>query len=105
MRHLRAATVLPATALAISLLGGGAMTTGTASAAVPVAGVSGEARVTKELRALESAFKGRIGAYALDTATGKTLTYRAGSASPCCPRSRRPCARPSCTRRAPGSPG
>ncbi|MEV4457129.1 class A beta-lactamase [Microbispora sp. NPDC049633] len=30
------------------------------------------------LRALETSFKGRIGAYAIDTATGKTIGYRAG---------------------------
>ncbi|MEV1001148.1 class A beta-lactamase [Nonomuraea sp. NPDC050202] len=84
MRHLRAATVLPATALAISLLGGGTLTTGTASASagVPVVAVSSGARVKKELRALEAAFKGRIGAYAIDTATGKTLSYRAGERFP-----------------------
>lgn len=30
------------------------------------------------LRALETSFKGRIGAYAIDTATGRTIGYRAG---------------------------
>jgi len=39
-------------------------------------------RVFKELRALEASFKGRIGAYAVDTATGKTVTYRAGERFP-----------------------
>ncbi|GGO17497.1 beta-lactamase [Microbispora rosea subsp. aerata] len=31
-----------------------------------------------ELRALERSFQGRIGAYAIDTATGKTIAYRSG---------------------------
>ncbi|MEV4379678.1 class A beta-lactamase [Streptosporangium sp. NPDC049644] len=55
----------------------------TASAASPAAQVvSDEARVRKELRTLEASFKGRIGAYAVDTATGKTVTYRAGESFP-----------------------
>ncbi|MFC0862074.1 class A beta-lactamase [Sphaerimonospora cavernae] len=37
---------------------------------------SGEVDARRELRALEAAFKGRIGAYAVDTATGKTIAYR-----------------------------
>ncbi|GAA2273694.1 PEN family class A beta-lactamase, Bpc-type [Nonomuraea roseoviolacea subsp. roseoviolacea] len=84
-RLRRAAAALPAAVLAISLLSGA--TPGTAAAApagalaaapAVVATAPGEAQVRKELRALESAFQGRIGAYAVDTATGKTLTYRAG---------------------------
>ncbi|NUW46792.1 class A beta-lactamase [Nonomuraea rhodomycinica] len=75
----RAAAALPAAALAISLLSGGTPGTAAAATAVPAAAVAvpGEAQVRKELRALESAFQGRIGAYAVDTATGRTLAYRA----------------------------
>jgi beta-lactamase class A len=36
----------------------------------------------RELRALEDSFKGRIGAYAMDTATGKTIAYRSGERFP-----------------------
>ncbi|MBN6051884.1 class A beta-lactamase [Nonomuraea sp. RK-328] len=78
-RLRRVAAVLPATALAIALLSGGTSGTAAAATAAPVARLApGEAQVRKELRALESSFQGRIGAYALDTATGRTLTYRAG---------------------------
>ncbi|MFF5211148.1 class A beta-lactamase [Streptosporangium sp. NPDC000396] len=88
MRYLRSrrlAATLPVTALAIFLSSGGALSAGTASAATaafPAAAVSGEAQVRKELRELEASFKGRIGAYAIDTATGKTVTYRAGESFP-----------------------
>ncbi|TDE39900.1 class A beta-lactamase [Nonomuraea mesophila] len=75
MRHLRAAT---ATALTITFLGCG-LVSGTASATT---GVPGQARATKELRALETSFKGRIGAYAIDTATGRTIAYRSGERFP-----------------------
>ncbi|MEU7898432.1 class A beta-lactamase [Nonomuraea sp. NPDC049152] len=81
MRHLRPLSGL----LAISLLSGGALGGGTASAATVVAApaaVSGEVQVKKDLRKLEASFKGRIGAYAMDTATGKTVTYRAGERFP-----------------------
>ncbi|MFI6454447.1 class A beta-lactamase [Streptosporangium amethystogenes] len=55
----------------------------TASAASPATqAVSDEAQARRELRALEASFKGRIGAYAIDTATGKTVTYRAGESFP-----------------------
>ncbi|MFC4009812.1 class A beta-lactamase [Nonomuraea purpurea] len=69
MRHSRLAA---AAALVLSLLAGGA----TPASAEP------KVQVTKELRALESSFKGRIGAYAIDTGTGKTLAYRAGERFP-----------------------
>ncbi|TMR96698.1 class A beta-lactamase [Nonomuraea basaltis] len=88
LRPRRLAAALPATALAISLLSGGALGGGTASAATVAASpavavsVSGEAQVRKDLRKLEASFKGRIGAYALDTATGRTVTYRAGERFP-----------------------
>ncbi|WP_062436436.1 class A beta-lactamase [Herbidospora daliensis] len=35
-----------------------------------------------DLRALETSFKGRIGLYAIDTATGKTIAYRSGERFP-----------------------
>ncbi|MEV1172766.1 class A beta-lactamase [Nonomuraea sp. NPDC049784] len=88
LRPRRVAAALPVTALAISLLPGGALRAGTASAATVAASsavavaVSGEALARKDLRELEVSFKGRIGAYAVDTATGKTVTYRAGERFP-----------------------
>ncbi|MEU6713549.1 class A beta-lactamase [Nonomuraea sp. NPDC046802] len=86
MRHLRprrVAAVLPAAALAASLLSGAGTASASAAAAPALAVVvSAEAQVKKELRALEASFKGRIGAYAIDTATGKTVTYRAGERFP-----------------------
>ncbi|MFI6927088.1 class A beta-lactamase [Nonomuraea spiralis] len=50
-----------------------------ASAARPV---SGTAEVKEQLRALEVSYRGRIGAYAIDTGTGKTLSYRGGELFP-----------------------
>ncbi|MEU0521823.1 class A beta-lactamase [Streptosporangium sp. NPDC006007] len=88
MRHLcihRLATALPATTLVISLLSGGVPGVGPASAATVVAApmaVSREAQVRKDLRRLEVSFKGRIGAYAIDTATGTSVTYRADERFP-----------------------
>ncbi|TMR14891.1 class A beta-lactamase [Nonomuraea turkmeniaca] len=86
MRNLRAHRLAAATALAISLVAGGTIGTGTASAtsvaAAPAVSSQAKVNVRKELRALEKAFKGRIGAYAVDTATGKTVTYRAGERFP-----------------------
>ncbi|WP_061292832.1 class A beta-lactamase [Herbidospora cretacea] len=35
-----------------------------------------------DLRALETSFKGRIGVYAVDTATGRTVAYRSGERFP-----------------------
>ncbi|MCK2217359.1 class A beta-lactamase [Actinomadura sp. ATCC 31491] len=96
MRHNRARHL--ATALAACLLAGGALGTGTGTAsaatttvtavpaavpaAAPAAVPAGQALVTKELRALEAAYKGRIGAYAIDTGTGRTVGYRAGERFP-----------------------
>ncbi|WP_113702930.1 class A beta-lactamase [Nonomuraea lactucae] len=80
----RLTATLPAAALALSLLSGGVLGAGAASATpVPVVltGV-GEAQARKELRELEASFQGRIGAYALDTATGKAVTYRPGERFP-----------------------
>ncbi|MEW9549283.1 class A beta-lactamase [Nonomuraea sp. NPDC050783] len=89
MRHHRArrlAATLPATALAASLLTGGTLGTGTAAAGttatVTADRLAGQARVTKELRALEASFRGRIGAYAIDTGTGRTVSYRGGERFP-----------------------
>ncbi|MDP4509213.1 class A beta-lactamase [Nonomuraea turcica] len=85
MRNLRARRLAAATTLAISLFAGGTtFGTSPASATAVAAAVSSEAQVSvrKELRALEKAFNGRIGAYAIDTATGKTVTYRAGERFP-----------------------
>ncbi|MGI5288716.1 class A beta-lactamase [Nonomuraea polychroma] len=84
MRNLRLQRLAAATTLTISLLAGGAVGMAPASAASVTAAVSSQApvNVKKELRALEKAFNGRIGAYALDTATGKTVTYRAGERFP-----------------------
>jgi len=73
LRIRRSAAALQAAALTISLLAGGAVTTGTATAH-SVRAEPGD--VKKELRALEASFQGRIGAYAVDTATGRTIAYR-----------------------------
>ncbi|MEN3534806.1 class A beta-lactamase [Microbispora sp. ZYX-F-249] len=53
----------------------GAAPAATPAAAAPAAPPTD---VAAALRALETSFKGRIGAYAIDTATGKTIGYRAG---------------------------
>ncbi|MEU7888063.1 class A beta-lactamase [Microbispora bryophytorum] len=52
----------------------GVVSTATPATAAPAT----PATVPAALRALETSFKGRIGAYAIDTATGKTVGYRAG---------------------------
>jgi beta-lactamase class A len=82
MRHASARRL--AAALAATLLTGS--TLGTATAATADAAVApqrgGQAQVTKELRALEKSYKGRIGAYAIDTATGRTVGYRSGERFP-----------------------
>ncbi|MER6943458.1 class A beta-lactamase [Nonomuraea sp. NPDC000554] len=99
MRHLdarRFPAALKATGLAISVLvGGTAYGVNAASAdsqALPHASAAqnGEAvhadlqaaDARKQLRALETSSKTRIGAYALDTATGKTVAYRSGERFP-----------------------
>ncbi|GII60244.1 beta-lactamase [Sphaerisporangium krabiense] len=43
---------------------------------------SREADARRRLRALEKSFKGRIGAYAIDTATGRTFAHRSGERFP-----------------------
>ncbi|QYC43464.1 Beta-lactamase FAR-1 precursor [Nonomuraea coxensis DSM 45129] len=84
MRHTSASRL--AAALAATFLAGSAVGTGTATASTTEAAVSqvkgGQAQVTKELRALEKSYKGRIGAYAIDTATGRTVGYRSGERFP-----------------------
>ncbi|MBB5081608.1 class A beta-lactamase [Nonomuraea endophytica] len=64
-------------ALAAALLVGGVTT-----APAVQAKESPEAAARKELRALEAAFGGRIGAYAIDTGSGRTFGYRAGERFP-----------------------
>ncbi|GII83967.1 beta-lactamase [Sphaerisporangium siamense] len=59
--------------------------TGTATPSVlasPQAAASREADARRRLRALEKSFKGRIGAYAIDTGTGRTFAYRSGERFP-----------------------
>ncbi|GAA2873200.1 PEN family class A beta-lactamase, Bpc-type [Streptosporangium fragile] len=111
LRTRRFPAVLKASALTLSLLAGGTVagactaSAETSSAKAPTspakapvspakttggqallddrqAPSSGEAAARRELRALEASFKGRIGAYALDTATGKTVAYRSGERFP-----------------------
>ncbi|XVQ86824.1 class A beta-lactamase [Microbispora siamensis] len=55
---------------------------GAVPAATPAAAATPRTDVAAALRALETSFKGRIGAYAIDTATGKTIGYRAGERFP-----------------------
>ncbi|WP_405139836.1 class A beta-lactamase [Sphaerisporangium sp. NBC_01403] len=55
---------------------------GTRQAVLDLRGPSLEADVRRQLRALETSTKSRIGAYALDTATGKRITYRSGERFP-----------------------
>lgn len=50
--------------------------TGSGTSQSTVAAPSRRADVKKELRKLEASFKGRVGAFALDTATGATVSYR-----------------------------
>ncbi|MBE3012258.1 class A beta-lactamase [Microbispora sp. NEAU-D428] len=61
---------LKAATITVSLLVG-AVPAATPAAAAP------RTDVAAALRALETSFKGRIGAYAIDTATGRTIGYRA----------------------------
>ncbi|MEV0233121.1 class A beta-lactamase [Nonomuraea sp. NPDC050786] len=75
---MRKHRLMAVTTLTISFLAGGALPAGAAYAGASVQVLSGEAQARKELRALEASFKGRIGAYAIDTATGKTIAYRSG---------------------------
>ncbi|WP_405088347.1 class A beta-lactamase [Microbispora sp. NBC_01389] len=54
----------------------------TPSARASAVPAHGEAAVRKTLRRLEASFRGRIGAYAIDTATGSTIGYREGERFP-----------------------
>ncbi|PZG16147.1 class A beta-lactamase [Nonomuraea aridisoli] len=86
MRDLRArrrTAALEAAVLTISLLTGGAVAASPAAAAPAAvqdvqAAPSGVARAKKELRDLEKSLGVRVGAYAIDTATGRTIGYRSG---------------------------
>ncbi|WP_049560700.1 class A beta-lactamase [Nonomuraea sp. SBT364] len=78
---LRSRQALRSAVLALSLLAAGAATAAPATAASAVHLAPG-ASAKKELRALEASFRGRIGAYAVDTATGKTVAYRSGERFP-----------------------
>ncbi|MEV7967857.1 class A beta-lactamase [Sphaerisporangium sp. NPDC088356] len=104
MRHPRTRrfpAMLKATGLAISILASGAAYgansasadsqtlprsaaswTGQAVLDDLRAGASGQADARRRLRALEVSTKSRIGAYAVDTATGKTINYRSGERFP-----------------------
>ncbi|RCG32750.1 class A beta-lactamase [Sphaerisporangium album] len=108
MRHLpthRLPAALKATGLTISLLAGGTAcgvdTAVADSRAIPRTGVALTATGVKQggledlrltspreavahrlLRDLEKSSKGRIGAYAVDTATGRTIGYRSGERFP-----------------------
>ncbi|GLZ10126.1 beta-lactamase [Actinomadura sp. NBRC 104425] len=85
-RRRRPRRRLGAAALAASLLfGGTACGAASETTAVPrgaasqqaTAAASGQAEVTKRLRELEASYSGRIGAFAIDTGTGKTVGHRA----------------------------
>ncbi|WP_440088342.1 class A beta-lactamase [Streptosporangium sp. LJ11] len=83
-RLLRRAALRALASLALVPMAG-VTATGHASAApstVPAAPAPGQIRAAKELRALEASFKGRIGAYAVDTATGATIGHRSGERFP-----------------------
>ncbi len=63
-------------------LHGSATADGGHAARATVTRPSGEADARRRLRALETSFGGRIGAYVLDTGTGRTITYRSGERFP-----------------------
>ncbi|MEV7443799.1 class A beta-lactamase [Streptomyces sp. NPDC091204] len=52
--------------------------------AAPHGGDGGEGQVVRQLRALEREYGARLGAYARDTATGRTVVYRADELFPMC---------------------
>ncbi|WP_184723380.1 class A beta-lactamase [Streptosporangium saharense] len=84
-RRLLAAlrTTVPVFALlAGTVLYGQATVDGGHATRVAAARPAGEADVHRRLRALERSFRGRIGAYALDTGSGRTITYRSGERFP-----------------------
>lgn len=64
-------------------LAGAAATSSHAGLGAPGAnGAAGQAAVQRRLRALETEFDARIGAYAIDTATGRSVGYRANQLFP-----------------------
>ncbi|MEV0590512.1 class A beta-lactamase [Nonomuraea cavernae] len=87
VRHSRLRARLGASVLAISTafvtvagLGGSA---GADTRPAPAArALTGAADVKKQLRELEISYQGRIGAFAIDTGTGKTISYRGGERFP-----------------------
>ena len=87
IRPIRRATLSGLASLTLIPLAGAtsaahAVTAPPVTTPAPVSAPARTDRVFKELRALEVSFKGRIGAYAVDTATGKTVAYRAGERFP-----------------------
>ncbi|MER6314817.1 class A beta-lactamase [Streptomyces sp. NPDC001581] len=73
---------------AVLTLGAGAALTAALPAGVALAashgGDGGEGEVVRQLRALEREYGARLGAYARDTATGRTVLYRADELFPMC---------------------
>ncbi|MER6198755.1 class A beta-lactamase [Streptomyces sp. NPDC001586] len=73
---------------AVLTLGAGAALTAALPAGVAHAashgGDGGEGEVVRQLRALEREYGARLGAYARDTATGRTVLYRADELFPMC---------------------
>ncbi|MFF0866965.1 class A beta-lactamase [Nonomuraea sp. NPDC003560] len=78
--RLGASVLATSTAMAavVGLAGTAGADTRSASAVAAARPESGTAGVRKQLRALEDSYQGRIGAYAIDTGTGKTVSYRGG---------------------------
>ncbi|MFI6924492.1 class A beta-lactamase [Nonomuraea spiralis] len=81
---LGAAVLATTTAMTavVGLAGTAGADTRSASAVAAAQFASGTADVKKRLRALENSYQGRIGAYAIDTGTGKTISYRGGELFP-----------------------
>ncbi|MFF4189886.1 class A beta-lactamase [Nonomuraea sp. NPDC001831] len=78
--RLGASVLATSTAMAavVGLAGSAGADTRSASVLAAARPESGTAGVRKQLRALENSYQGRIGAYAIDTGTGRTLSYRGG---------------------------
>lgn len=73
-----ASTLLGATACAGEPVRAAAVGSQSTLSATPTAEAAGQGQVQRRLRALEAGYQGgRIGAYAIDTATGRTVGYRA----------------------------
>jgi beta-lactamase class A len=85
MRFLRRATFTALASIVLVPLTGAASACGAATVPAAATQEAVPARVRTaltELRALEASFKGRIGAYAVDTGTGRTIGYRQGERFP-----------------------